>query len=452
MKNHRFRVLNGYRPAGILLAMIILGFAWSAQALTLEACIKTALENNPDIQAGLSRMQAADHMIKQAESAYYPRLYLSGTYSLTNNPTQAFMMALNQRDLDMTDPAFDPNDPDLTDNLRLSMGLKYRIYNGGVNTINVQLAEAGKQFRELSLRAVQNALVHQVTRGYYAVLRARSFVHVQKESVASLKESLRVAQVRHEAGSAVKTDVLNLDVKLAQAREDLIRAENGVQLAVASLNTALGSQRVSMQNLPSPAEERLREMPAALDFDGIENRPEIKVNRTLSRIKAHAYKKATREYRPSVNAFGSYDLDSGGFEGLEDSYLVGVMAEWEFFDGSQRSNAIRAAEADWQAAQKEALKVRNDLRLDIHRAYLEAGEAWERLEVSEKSSQSAAEALRITAELYKEGVADITALLTAQVGLTAQKTRRVAAYYDYLTALSNYDRAMGLAAVTYIKE
>jgi outer membrane protein TolC len=71
--------------------------------------------------------------------------------------------------------------------------------------------------------------------------------------------------------------------------------------------------------------------------------------------------------------------------------------------------------------------------------------------VSEKSIESASEALRITAELYKEGVADITVLLTAQVGLTTQKTRSVAAYYDYLTALSNYDRARGVAMGHYLK-
>ena len=34
-------------------------------------------------------------------------------------------------------------------------------------------------------------------------------------------------------------------------------------------------------------------------------------------------------------------------------------------------------------------------------------DAWERLEVSEKSIQSASEALRITSALYKQGVAQI---------------------------------------------
>ena len=448
----RIHPISRHRGLGAVLVLVmILGLSTAGMAGTLETCIKTALENNPDIQAGITRINAARYMIKQAESAYYPRLYLSGTYSMTDNPPQAFMMALNQKNLDMTDPGFDPNDPDQTDNTRFSIGLKYRFYDGGLSGIQVQMAKEGKQMRELGLRAVQNELIHQVTRGYYAVLQSQAFVAVQEESVKSLEESLRVATVRFDAGSAVKTDVLNLEVKLAQAREDAIRAKNGVQLAIASLNTAIGSDLISSSGLAIPGREEIREKPEGLDFSLVENRPELKAVHAMTRIKEHAYEKVSREYRPTMSAFGSYDFDSGDFEEFENSYLMGVMAEWEFFDGYQRPNKARAAKAEWQTAKNEALKTRNDLRLDLHQAYLKAMDAWERLEVSEKSIESAGEALRITAELYKEGAAEITVLLTAQVGLTAQKTRSVAAYYEYLTALSNYDRARGLAVQQYVK-
>lgn len=432
-----------------LIMTMVFSLPISSQAVTLETCIKSALENNPGIQAGITRINEAKYMIKQAESAYYPRLYLSGAYSMTDNPPEAFMMSLNQKDLNMAKPGFDPNDPDHTDNMRLSVGLKYRIYDGGIKRIHVQMAKESKQLRELGLRAVQNELIHQVTRGYYGVLQAQSFVAVQEESVESLEESLRVATARFNAGSAVKTDVLNLEVKLAQAREDAIRAKNGVRLAIASLNTAIGSDLILPDGLPVPAREEIREKPERLDFSVIENRAELKATHTLSNIKEQSYEKVSREDRPTMSAFGSYDFDSGDFSEFEDSYLMGVMAEWEIFDGYQQRNKARVAKAEWQTAKKESLKARNDLRLDLHQAYLKAMDAWERLEVSEKSIESASEALRITSELYKQGVAEISVLLTAQVGLTTQKTRSVAAYYDYLTALSNYDRARGLGVERY---
>ncbi|MEJ2095691.1 MAG: TolC family protein [Deltaproteobacteria bacterium] len=401
-----------HRAACYLLCLIAwVGVVAPAGAVTLETCIRTALETNPDIQAGAARIEAARAMISKAQSAYYPRLYLSGAYSITNNPPQAFMMDLNQRNLDMRDPDFDPNDPDATDNLRLTVGAQYRLYNGGVNTLNTRMAKEEKFAKEFQLAAVQNELIHQVTRGYDSVLQAQAFVGVQQESVQSLEESLRVATARFNAGSVVKTDVLNLEDKLAQAKEDRILARNGVQLAIASLNTVIGKDLIPLDGIPAPSPQFLRENPIHLDYQAVEDRPEMKAAEKMSSMYEQAYEKASRQTYPTVNAFGSYDMDSGDAETYEDSYMMGVLAKWEFFDGHQRASQIASAKAAWQAARKDV--------------------------------DSAIEALRITGEQYKEGAAEITVLLTAQVGLTAQKTRQIAAHYDYLIALSNFERARG---------
>ncbi len=431
------------------LVVVFFNTVGTSQAASLDECVTAALENNPDVQAGMERINAARFMIKQAKSAYYPRLYLAGAYAYTDNPTQAFMMTLNQRNLNMMAPGFDPNDPEATDNARLTLGLKYRLYNGGTNVIGIEMAEVGKEAHEFQLRAVRNELIYQVTRGYYGVLQAQAFVQVQEESISSLGENLRVARERYKAGSAVKTDVLNLEVKLAQAREDLIRASHGVQLAIASLNAAIGSDLVPSEGPGTPEPVTIDEMPAQLNYGDIDNRPELMVTRKMVAMQEQTYKKSRHSNYPTLDAYGTYDVDTGDLEAFEDSYLVGVVAEWEFFSGFQGSNKNKSTRAEWQAAKYEEQKIYNDLRLDLHQAYLKSIEAWQRLQVARKSVESAEEALRITSEQYKGGVADITILLTAQVGLTAQKTRDVAAYYDYFSALSNYERARGNAVLKY---
>lgn len=433
----------------VILVIVISNAMGISQAASLDACVTAALENNPNVQAGMERINAARFMIKEAKSAYYPRLYLAGGYAYTDNPTQAFMMTLNQRDLNMMSPGFDPNEPDATDNARLTLGLKYRLYNGGTNVIDIEMAQVGKEAHEFQLRAVRNELIYQVTRGYYGVLQAQAFVKVQEETISSLAENLRVARERYNAGSAVKTDVLNLEVRLAQAREDLIQASNGVQLAIASLNTAIGSDLIPAEGLEAPVTVAVDEMPGQLNYADIENRPELMAIRKMAIIKEQSYKKSRHSNYPTLDAYGSYDVDTGDLEQFEDSYLVGVVAEWEFFSGFQGSNKNKSSRAEWQAAKYEEQKVYNNLRLDLHQAYLKSMEAWQRLQVTRKSVESAEEALRITSEQYKGGVADITILLTAQVGLTAQKTRDAAAYYDYFSALSNYERAQGNAVLKY---
>ena len=440
----------GRRAVIAMLSMAAVGrFAADAadSAPTLEGLVRAAMDNSPDTEAAAQRVAAARAAHDRTAAAWYPGVGAAAAYAASDNPPQAFMMDLNQRDLDMRDPAFDPNRPDDTQNLRLSLTARYRLFDGGRRTLDRQMAGDGVRGAAAQRDGVRNALAHEVTRGYYTVLQAGAFVRVREETVASLEENLRVARERHAAGTAVQTDVLNLEVKLAEANEDLIRARNGVRLAVAALNTAIGRDLVPPTGLPEPARGTV---PASAPSTGdIERRPELQAAMAAADRGGRAVDRARRDFRPTVSAFGSYDWDSDPFDGMEGSYQAGAMLEWDLFDGNQRSAAVREASARQAAAAAEVRKARNQLRLDLQQADLQLAEARERMEVTRKSLESAGEALRIAAERYRQGAADLTELLTAQLGLTAIRTRDVAAYYDCLTALSNVERARGTLAARY---
>ena len=418
----------------------------SAPAVTLEDCIETALKDNPDAQAAAQRVESARAAIREAESAYYPQLTLSGTYARTDNAGQAMFMALNQRSLDMMAPGFDINNPGDTENLRASVGAKMRLLDGGQRGLYRDMAKLGTDASKSQKEAILNELIYQVTRGYYGILQAQAFVKVQEETVASLDENLRVANERFKAGSAVQTDVLNLEVKLAQAREDMIRAQNGAQLAIAALNTAIGQDLVPQGPLAEKERTDLTPPAASLDADALEDRPELRAARLNTRIQENAWKKSKRDYFPTVSAFGSVDYDSDVSSDFEQSYFAGAVAEWEFFTGFRRGASTDSAKANYEAAKAQERKAFNNLKLDLTQAQLAIKEAWERLDVASRSVASAEESLRITRERYQQGAADITEFLTAQVGLTATRTRNVAAYYDYLTAQANLKRAQGVLA------
>ena len=165
--------------------------------------------------------------------------------------------------------------------------------------------------------------------------------------------------------------------------------------------------------------------------------------------KRKALERARREYAPTVQAFGTLDWDGEEPGDMARSYLAGLAMEWELFSGFGRGHAVRAAAADYEAARAELEQLRNRLRFDLRAAWLGARDAFERLEVTDRSVESAEEALRMTRERYEQGAADITELLAAQLGATAIRTRRTVARYDYLMALSNVERARGRLADRY---
>jgi outer membrane protein TolC len=413
-----------------------------ARAVTLDACIRAALEANPDAQAAEARIAAAREAVRQAASAWYPTVTVSSTLARTDNPPQAFFMQLNQRTASLQN---DFNQPGDVDNWRNSVGAKVRLLDAGQRCYQHAAAKLGARAEAAGKRALDNELVHQVTRAYYGVLQAQAFVQVREESAASLAEGLRVANERLRAGSAMKSDALTLEVQLAEAREDLIRARHGALLALAALNTAIGRDLVSATALPeaAPKDEALQAPVIEPNLDAVEARPELEAAQLAAQAQEKMQRKTERENWPTLSAFGSADWDSAANTDFQRSYFVGAVAEWDLFTGFRQSGAAAEAKARAAAAKAVAQKALNNLRLDLRQAQLAGSEAWERLAVTQHSVVSAEEALRITSERYRQGAADVTDLLTAQVGLTATRSRSTAAYYDLLVAQSNLKRARG---------
>ncbi len=415
----------------------------TVSAITLNECIDAALEMNPGIEAAAYRVKASRAAHLQARAAWYPQFSASGSYTRTNNPSQAFMMALNRKTLDMTDPDFDPADPGHTDQTRFSLGMQYLLYDGGQSRMREESAKYGIDLSRYELAAARNALVYEVAHGFYATLKAEAFVEVFQETVASIEASLTLARQRYHEGAALKTDVLNLEVQLAQTEEDLINAENSYQMAVAALNTAIGAEIVGPHALIPPGYERPAALINDLEKPSVERRPELQAAALLARVKKSDLRHSRRAYLPTVSAFGSLDMDRRVSDHFEDSYIAGITARWDIFDGYARSGAISGSRAMRNEAVAFLKQTRKQLDLDLKDAGMKLSSARQRRVVTKTALESAAASLEMTRTLYETGAVDITALLNAQAAMTASLVRDRAAFYDYLDAQANLNRAVG---------
>lgn len=421
--------------------VLIMGSALSSEAVSLSECMDTAMASNPSLEAADQRKLMAAAAIDTARSGYYPTLGLAGSYTLTDNPPQAFFMNLNQRIASLDE---DFNQPGDTDNLRGSILFRMMLLDAGQRGIMTDMAVAGQEAASAMLHAAQNELVYEVTRAYHSVLQATALLAVREETIDSISENLRVAKERMDAGTVIKTDVLNLEVQLAGAREELIRARNGQKLAIAALNTAIGQELVTdAASLESVSPDTLTAPADSVNLDHVEARPEWLAAFHHVGAATLDTKRIARDRFPKVSAFGSLDADSGDVSSFEESYLVGAMVEVDIFTGFRRQSEVAASTARANEARAQLDQLKNLLTLDLKRSHVMTQDAWERWLVARASEENADESLRITRERYEQGAVDITELLTAQVGRTASRTRSVTALYDYLIARANLERAQG---------
>lgn len=435
--------LNRILLFGLFLGIVV---THPAHALTLDDCLAAALDENPTLEAAARRTEAASAAVDSARSGYFPTITLAGSYARTDNPGQAFFMNLNQRTATLDN---DFNQPPDSDNYRGSLAFKMLLLDAGQRGLMADMADHEEEASQALHTAVRNELIHQVTRAFYSVHQAGAFVTVNEETVSSIEASLRVARERFEAGAAIKTDVLNLEVQLAEAHENLIRSSNDMHLAVAALNTAIGRELVSTGSELEPLDPAsLTPPPDALPASGVEGRPELLVARLRAEAAEFDVSRIQRNRMPRLSAYGSIDYDSDTISGFEDSYLVGAVVEMDVFTGYRNRSEAAQAKAREAEARANLAGLENRLRLELIQSHLEAGEAWSCWQVARQSVASADESLRVTRERYEQGAADITELMAAQVGVTATMSRTVAAQYDYAIACSNLERAAGTQSIS----
>jgi outer membrane protein TolC len=420
-----------------LIAWAAFGFeARAAEAWTLNRALDFALTNSPDARLAVQRMRVAQAGVEQANSAFWPQLSFLSGYTRTDNPMLSFGHILNQQRYSQ---AINFNDVPDTDNLNVRGLLTVPLYAGGKSRADRRAAEAGSQAALQEAEAVRLALAGEVARTFFTVQKTRQFIAAAEAAVASYESSLGVARQRFDAGAALRADVLDLEVRLAQAREDLVRARNARALAQRALQHLLG--------LESGEFEVSEQSPTlALPPDEIEaSRPEFAAAAQRSRAAESQVSSARSGYRPRVSAFGTVDWDNGWETGGDGaSYTAGVLLQWDLWDGRLTRGRVNEARARLEAALEEERKMRLAVSFEVEQARLDLRQAQERLHVGEKAVAQAEESLAITRDRFTQGAALATQLIDAQTALTAARVRHADAGADVQIATAALRKALGL--------
>ena len=148
-------------------------------------------------------------------------------------------MIVSQRDFD-ANSIHNINNPGYRQNFRPEIIGKLSLFRGGQDYQNNKAAELGIDAAEFERSTVRNALIEAVTATYYAYLAAQEAQKVAQDSISAITSELNQTKLQYEAGTVLKSDVLSLEVQLAEAQNAEIRAANGIEIAKTSIANLLG--------------------------------------------------------------------------------------------------------------------------------------------------------------------------------------------------------------------
>ena len=422
--------------------------AWGAEParlndgpLALASAVALALARNPSVAEAEARVEAARALGRQARSGFWPRADLEASYTVTDNSALAFSYILNQRAFA---PSLDFNDVDTVDDLNLAATVELPLFTGFARSSAVDAAERGLEAARAGRSVVLHRLSAETARAWLGAFAARRFVEASRAGVEGLEAAVEVARRRFEAGTLLRQAVLEIEVRLAAAREQLGRAENGEALAKEALRALLHVDEgtpLELAELPDPA-------PPPPPGERAEAPPALQAAKSAVEAADAAVGRAESGWWPQVGLRGSVIYDRGFIEdGDKLSYVAGLGVTWSVWDGFETSGRVDEARAE--AAERRAALDRLDrrLRLAVAEARIRVRDARARVEQSTRAIELAEESVDLVRTRFEEGVALPTQLIDAETELTRARVRRARAEADLGVAAVELRRALGLTPV-----
>ena len=411
---------------------------------TLEKAINTALDHNPSLQIMYERITEAEAQLGEAMASFYPQVQTRLSYEHSDNPSRAFGMIISQRRLDMA--GMDFNHPGGTDNYRPEVIATYSLYNGGQDSQNSKAAELGITAAELQASALRNRLIESVTSAYYGVLAAREAQKIAEHSIAAVQSELDQTRRRFSAGTVLKSDVLSLEVQLAETQDTAMAARNAVELATSGLKTLTASeQAISVADAAEFKTPHKNTLFSTLLTQAYAQRPELLAANTEVQQAEHQLQAAKGAHLPKANAYVSYGSDSKDldYSTSRDNVTAGVQVSVDIFSGFANSERVKKAESAVTIAKLNARQTQLAIENELKSADLNLQNALDRLTVTEAAVVAAEEALRLVNAQRAAGTATVTRYLEAEVARDKAKSRAIAARYDALRAEAELNKALG---------
>jgi outer membrane protein TolC len=187
---------------------------------SVEQLITRALQQRPDLLQQVADLRASEAQLKQAKSAYYPKLTTSVTAG------QQYLSGFQEQ--------LPTADTSLFAGTALAT-LSWTIFDGGARRSNVAQAEAGRQAAAALIDVTRNQIADEVWRAYSNVKTAFRQREAAIVLLQSAQESYNAALEAYHYGVRNLLDVTSAQQVLAQARSTDITASTQVLTALATL-------------------------------------------------------------------------------------------------------------------------------------------------------------------------------------------------------------------------
>ena len=399
--------------------------------LSVDECVAITLELNQDVRIADRRILTSQSRENEALSLVLPKVTALGRATVRSNQAAA---KTDQGSFETADS-------------RSATGIISTIvpiYDFGRASNIRQIARLGTEVTSLSTERVKQDLILAARQSYYRVLETMKIRGVVQESINVIERQLEISKDFYKEGLVAKNDPLALGVQLSERKQQLIRAENNISLAIATLNRVMGVEVSRKTRIHDVMEVE----PWSGSFEHViqmamESRPDLMAMKRSIEIARADYGATKSNFWPYINALGNFSSTTEGHLVNQNWFAAGLNMEWPIFDGG-----VTRAQLDQKEKQIEESidlydKYGADIILDLKKAYLFLQDTAERIPVARKSIELAEENMRIVHDQYGQGLLSSAEVLLEEQRLSTSRSSYYRALYSYHASYALLENEIG---------
>jgi outer membrane protein TolC len=408
-----------------------LGFGQDTLTISKKDIVQKANDKNLQLQIANQAFKSAQADYRQSNALFLPSITASHTAISTTNPLMAFGSKLNQEVLTASD--FNPallNDPAATQNYATKIEVLQPLINVD-GLYGRQAAKSKMEAFKLQTERTGEYLDLEVNKSFMQLQLAYKAVKVLEKANATVNANLKLVENYFNQGILQKTDVLSVQVRVNEIKNQLQYAKSNVQNASDYLAFLLNEDNTNKVYKP------LEELDNTITISSINstlsgNRKDILAMDKSSEAYAKMWQSSKMNFLPTLNVFGSYELyDDTLFGTNAQGYLVGAQLSWKVFDGYKSIGKMEKAKAEYQKAQVENQQYKSQSQLEFNKTNRQLKDAENKVNLEKLALEQSQEAYRIRSNRFTQGLEKTTDLLQAETQMYQKELQLLQAVFEY---------------------
>ncbi|RPJ70333.1 MAG: TolC family protein [Alphaproteobacteria bacterium] len=355
-----------------------LNIAQADQKITFQQAIELTIQNNLELQASHESLKASEYKRKSATSSFLPNASASLSYDKARNESLGGTTTNSS-----------------THSATLSLG--HNLFNGFQDSANLAIADSKILNEEANLQDTKAQISFDLKNALANYFYAKDSLLLSRDIKKRREDNMRMVELRFESGRENKGSLLLSKAYLEQAKLDLTRAENALNISKTFLRRVL--------NLAEDNIFEITELPPALSAPSdpnfnllIENTPTAKRFKAALATAVSNHQVSKSEFYPAWDLSASLAKTGEHFFPNSNKRLVaGTSLTWSFFDGGKDFYSTKSSTLLVKAAEK---KLENE-NLEIRRILEETLAAFDESITSVKVSNAFLEAAKVRADISR---------------------------------------------------